>query len=87
MKDLLAALEKVPLTLRQGPWSPIAIIYLISFFAYLIYSYPLAIKSIESIDEPEPSQYLTTFRLISSCTYLFIFNYLFINKFLIQVGV
>lgn len=65
MKDLLKALERVPIALREGPWSPVAFVYLICFFCFLVHSYPIAIESISDIKEDTNQTLgLFTFRVL-----------------------
>ena len=55
MKDLFKAIERIPLHLREGYWSPVAILYLFSYFAFLVYTFPSALNSVNDIVEPELS--------------------------------
>ena len=68
MKDLLQAIERIPRHLREGYWSPVAILYLFSYFAFLVHTYPFAMKSIHDIVEPqlEHEGSLHTFRIFAA---------------------
>jgi hypothetical protein len=43
--DLSAAMENVPLWIRNGPWSPAAVLYIVGVLIYLAWSAPGAIDS------------------------------------------
>jgi hypothetical protein len=81
MKDLLKALERVPLRFREGPWSPVAWMYLLSFFSFLVYSYPTAMASMKDIHEEDSRQNTTlfAFRVFSALWGVFILITLLIN--------
>ena len=55
MKDLLKAIERVPLHFREGPYSPIALVYLLSYAAFLICTSSHALSSFQDIKEDVPN--------------------------------